>query len=36
VSFFLEILVKLVVTQLKLDALNMVVSWKGVALRYFL
>jgi len=35
-EFFLEILEKFVVTQLKLDGLNMVIFWKDEALRYFL
>jgi hypothetical protein len=35
-EFFLEMLEEFVVTQLKLDGLNMVIFWKGEALRYFL
>jgi len=35
-EFFLEMLEKFVVAQLKLDGLNMVVFWKGEALRYLL
>lgn len=34
--FFLEILEKFVVTELKLDDLNMLGFWKGEAHRYFL